>query len=73
MKKLCLQMMKIFFQDVIRSMNVNPKISFPPECEFALLSPFIREVCRVAYEMQALEPPLDVPLANDGELMSEHK
>lgn len=59
--------------DVIRSMNVNPKISFPPECEFALLSPFIREVCRVAYEMQALEPPLDVPLANDGELMSEHK
>lgn len=59
--------------DVIRAMNVNPKISFPPECEFALLSPFIREVCRVAYEMQALEPTLDIPLATDGELMSEVK
>merc|ERR1712002_761483 len=59
--------------DVIRAMNVNPKISFPPECEFALLSPFIREVCRVAYEMQAVEPALDIPLATDGELMSEIK
>jgi len=54
-------------------MNVNPKISFPPECEFALVSPFIREVCRVAYAMQALDPPLDIPLATDGELMSETK
>ena len=60
-------------QDVVRSMNVNPKISFPPECEFALVSPFIRECCRVAYEMQALEPTLDIPLATDGELMSEVK
>nr|CAB3266515.1 mitochondria-eating protein [Phallusia mammillata] len=60
-------------EDVIRAMNVNPKISFPPECEFALLSPFIREVCKVAYRMQALEPPLDIPLATDGELMSETK
>merc|ERR1739838_435836 len=59
--------------DVVRSMNVNPKISFPPECEFALVSPFIRECCRVAYEMQALEPTLDIPLATDGELMSEVK
>nr|XP_039263821.1 mitochondria-eating protein-like isoform X1 [Styela clava] len=58
---------------VIRSMNVNPKISFPPECDFSLLSPFIREVCRVAYAMQALEPPLDVPLATDGELFSDAK
>jgi len=59
--------------DVIRSMNVNPRISFPPECNFALLSPFIREVCRVAYEMQAVDPTLDVALANDSELMSEKK
>jgi hypothetical protein len=59
--------------EVIRSMDVNPKISFPAECDFNLLSPFIREVCKVAYEMQALSPPLDVPLATDGELMSEVK
>ena len=60
-------------QDVIRAMNVNPKISFPPECEFELLTPFIREVCKVAYSMQALDPPLDIPIASDGELMSESK
>ncbi|XP_076807159.1 mitochondria-eating protein-like isoform X2 [Clavelina lepadiformis] len=60
-------------EDVIRAMNVNPKISFPPECEFILLSPFIREVCKVAYSMQALDPTLDIPLATDGELMSESK
>uniref|UniRef100_H2YV37 Mitochondria-eating protein n=1 Tax=Ciona savignyi TaxID=51511 RepID=H2YV37_CIOSA len=60
-------------EDVIRAMNVNPKISFPPECEFVLLSPFIREVCLVAYRMQALEPPLDIPLATDGELMNESR
>ncbi|CAK8686405.1 unnamed protein product [Clavelina lepadiformis] len=60
-------------EDVIRAMNVNPKISFPPECEFILLSPFIREVCKVAYSMQALDPALDIPLATDGELMSESK
>ena len=54
-------------------MNVNPRISFPPECNFALLSPFIREVCKVAYEMQAVDPTLDVALANESELMSEKK
>lgn len=58
---------------VIRSMNVNPKISFPPECDFSLVTPFIRDVCRVAYEMQAIDPPLDVPLATDGELFSDGK
>jgi len=59
--------------EVVKAMDVNPKISFPAECDFNLLSPFIREVCKVAYEMQALSPPLDVPLATDGELMSEVK
>ena len=54
-------------------MNVNPKISFPPECEFVLLSPFIREACQVAYEMQALDPVLDIPVATDGELYVESR
>lgn len=54
-------------------MNVNPKISFPPECEFVLLSSFIREACKIAYEMQALEPSLDVALATEGELFCESK
>ncbi|XP_053556840.1 mitochondria-eating protein isoform X2 [Bombina bombina] len=59
--------------DVISAMNVNPKISFPPEVDFILISSFIREVCRVAFAMQTLEIPLDVAFAVDGELFSESK
>ncbi|KAJ8333246.1 hypothetical protein SKAU_G00421420, partial [Synaphobranchus kaupii] len=43
--------------EVISSMNVNPKISFPPDVDFVLLSGFIREVCEVAFAMQTLDPP----------------
>ncbi|KAJ1215074.1 hypothetical protein NDU88_002684 [Pleurodeles waltl] len=59
--------------DVIRAMNVNPKISFPPEVDFILISSFIREVCRVAFAMQTLDAPLDIAFSSDGELYSESK
>ncbi|XP_059503745.1 mitochondria-eating protein isoform X3 [Stegostoma tigrinum] len=59
--------------DVIRSMSINPKISFPSEVDFILISSFIREVCRVAFAMQTLEPPLDVAFTTDGELFNEKK
>ncbi|KAG9473247.1 hypothetical protein GDO78_020414 [Eleutherodactylus coqui] len=59
--------------DVISAMNVNPKISFPAEVDFILISSFIREVCRVAFAMQTLETPLDITFAIDGELFSETK
>uniref|UniRef100_A0A8C5MAX4 Mitochondria-eating protein n=1 Tax=Leptobrachium leishanense TaxID=445787 RepID=A0A8C5MAX4_9ANUR len=59
--------------EVINAMNVNPKISFPPEVDFILISSFIREVCRLAFAMQTLEDPLDIAFAIDGELYSETK
>ncbi|XP_069487775.1 mitochondria-eating protein isoform X6 [Ambystoma mexicanum] len=59
--------------DVIRAMNVNPKISFPPEVDFILISSFIREVCRTAFAMQTLDTPIDVAFSSDGELYSESK
>ncbi|XP_073439624.1 mitochondria-eating protein isoform X3 [Dendrobates tinctorius] len=59
--------------EVIGTMNVNPKISFPAEVDFILISGFIREVCRVAFAMQTLEAPLDIAFAVDGELFSETK
>uniref|UniRef100_UPI00398F8AE6 mitochondria-eating protein isoform X3 n=1 Tax=Pristiophorus japonicus TaxID=55135 RepID=UPI00398F8AE6 len=59
--------------DVIRSMSVNPKISFPPEVDFILISSFIRDVCRVAFALQTLEPPLDIAFMSDGELFNENK
>uniref|UniRef100_A0A8V0Z349 Mitochondria-eating protein n=1 Tax=Gallus gallus TaxID=9031 RepID=A0A8V0Z349_CHICK len=59
--------------EVIRSMNINPKISSTPECDFAVISSFIRELCRVAFSMQTLTPPLDVAFGMDGEFFSETK
>lgn len=60
-------------QSVINAMNVNPRISFPPEVDFALISTLIRETCRVAYAMQTLEIPLDLAFASDGELYNDNK
>lgn len=61
------------FQDVIRAMNVNPKISFPPEVDFCLLSNFIQEICCIAFAMQTLEPPLDIAFGADGEMFNDCK
>lgn len=54
-------------------MNVNPRISFPPEVDFVLISSFIREACRIAFAMQTLDPPLDLAFSSDGELYSDVK
>ncbi|XP_064005337.1 mitochondria-eating protein isoform X2 [Pogoniulus pusillus] len=59
--------------EVIRSMNINPRISFPPEIDFIVISTLIRELCRVAFSMQTLFPPLDIAFGTDGELFSENK
>ncbi|XP_036990693.1 mitochondria-eating protein [Artibeus jamaicensis] len=59
--------------DVIRAMNVNPKISFPPEVDFCLLSNFIQEICCIAFAMQTLEPPLDIAFGADGEVFNDSK
>ncbi|XP_058493630.1 mitochondria-eating protein [Solea solea] len=58
---------------VINAMNVNPRISFPPEVDFVLISALIRETCRVAFAMQTLEPLLDLAFASDGELYNDNK
>ncbi|XP_069869250.1 mitochondria-eating protein isoform X2 [Dipodomys merriami] len=59
--------------DVIRAMNVNPKISFPPEVDFCLLSDFIQEICCIAFAMQSLDPPLDIAFGADGEVFNDCK
>ncbi|XP_050193801.1 mitochondria-eating protein isoform X1 [Myiozetetes cayanensis] len=60
-------------KEVIRSMNINPKISFPPEIDFIVLSTLIQELCCLAFSMQTLVPPLDVAFGIDGELFNESK
>ncbi|KAM4549134.1 mitochondria-eating protein [Odontesthes bonariensis] len=59
--------------EVINAMNVNPRISYPPEVDFTLISALIRETCRVAFAMQTLDPPLDLAFASDGELYIDSK
>lgn len=54
-------------------MNVNPRISFPPEVDFVLISSLIRETCKVAFAMQTLDPPLELAFACDGELYNDMK
>ncbi|XP_072244833.1 mitochondria-eating protein [Leuresthes tenuis] len=59
--------------EVINAMNVNPRISYPPEVDFVLISAIIRETCRVAFAMQTLDPPLDLAFASDGELYNDSR
>ncbi|XP_072476852.1 mitochondria-eating protein isoform X3 [Notamacropus eugenii] len=59
--------------DVIRAMNVNPKISFPPEVDFVVISCFIKEICCIAFAMQTLDPPLDIAFGADGEIFNDCK
>ncbi|XP_043827926.1 mitochondria-eating protein isoform X2 [Dromiciops gliroides] len=59
--------------DVIRAMNVNPKISFPPEVDFVVISCFIKEICCIAFAMQTLDPPLDISFGADGEIFNDCK
>merc|ERR1711970_79663 len=60
-------------KEVIRQMEANPIISYPAECDFTLLNGFIREVAKVAFEMQAVEPKLNIAHSIDGELFSDKK
>ncbi|NXS09358.1 MIEAP protein, partial [Neodrepanis coruscans] len=60
-------------KEVIRSMTINPKISFPPEIDFVVLSSLIQELCSLAFSMQTLDPPLDIAFGIDGELFDETK
>ncbi|NXB68418.1 MIEAP protein, partial [Struthidea cinerea] len=57
-------------QEVVCSMNVNPKIPYPPEVDFFLIRTLIRELCCLAFSMQTLIPPLDIARGVDGELFN---
>jgi len=60
-------------KEVTRQMGTNPIISYPAECDFTLLNSFIREVAKIAFEMQAVSPKINIAYATDGELFNEKK
>ncbi|NWZ41632.1 MIEAP protein, partial [Brachypodius atriceps] len=57
-------------QEVVCSLNVNPKLPCPADVDFNVISCLIRELCCLAFSMQTLIPPLDVACGIDGELFN---
>ncbi|XP_065932983.1 mitochondria-eating protein isoform X5 [Magallana gigas] len=59
--------------DVIRALNRSPKVFLPPDATFSIVQPFIRESCKLAWNMSALAHPLDIAVATDAELFDNNK
>ena len=59
--------------DVLRGLNRSPKIYLPPDSTFAVIQPFIREACKLAWQMSALAHPLDIAVATDAELFDNNR
>lgn len=57
--------------EVIIALNCNPKIRLPFGVTYTVISTFIREACRTAWEMSALAFPLDTAFALDAEVYEE--
>jgi hypothetical protein len=64
---------KTCLQDVLRGLNRSPKIYLPPDSTFAVIQPFIREACKLAWQMSALAHPLDIAVATDAELFDNNR
>ncbi|XP_070613252.1 mitochondria-eating protein isoform X2 [Erythrolamprus reginae] len=58
--------------EVIRALKLSAKICLPG-VDFIMIGSLIRELCRIAFSMQTLDPPLDISFGTDGELFSECK
>lgn len=41
------------------------------ECNEKIIAPFVREVLRVTWAMIALDPPIDLPTALEGDVINE--
>jgi hypothetical protein len=59
--------------EVVCGLNRNPKISLPAGTSYRIISSFIREACRTAWQMTCLAFPLDIVFALDAEVLDECK
>lgn len=59
--------------EVICGLNRHPKISLPAGVSYSVISSFIREACRIAWQMTCLAYPLDTVFALDAECLDETK
>ena len=58
---------------MVSGLNRNPRITLPIGVSFTVISSFIREACRIAWEMSTLAFPLDIAFALDGEVFDDSK
>lgn len=59
--------------EVIAGLNRNPKITLPCGVTYCGISSFIRESCRLSWEMSTLAHPLDIAFAMDNECLDDCK
>ncbi len=59
--------------EVLKGLNCNPKICLPCGQSYSVISSFIREACRIAWEMSCLAYPLDIAFAIDSECFDDCK
>jgi hypothetical protein len=57
--------------EVVRVLNRNPRLYLPPDVTFSVISPFIREALKMAWNMCALPCPLDIAAASGAELFDD--
>jgi len=55
----------------MKSLHRNSSTSPYIPCNEKIIVPFIREVLRVAWALVALDPPIDLPAALEGDVMDE--
>ena len=60
-------------QDVLNTLTRDPRLSLPFSVSFTILQQYIREACRLAWQMQCLVHPIDAAYASDGELFDDLK
>ncbi|XP_023931205.1 mitochondria-eating protein isoform X3 [Lingula anatina] len=59
--------------DVVRALNRNIKIFLPADISYNIIGTFIREACKLAWQMSALAHPLDIAVSSDAELFDDYK
>lgn len=55
----------------MKSLHRNTTASIYIPCNEKIIVPFIREVLRIAWALVALDPPIGLPAALEGDVMNE--
>ncbi|PAA90755.1 hypothetical protein BOX15_Mlig011670g1 [Macrostomum lignano] len=63
----------LMVQDAIRGLTRNYRLYLPPGIGYDVLTPFLREMCHLAWGMSALAHPVDAAVGYDGELFDEFR